>query len=98
MTMATTLAPSEPTAVVESSETDELVWRGGLTALELAEVRVGLLLRLAVAQSNERGEKPGTQRRRQFAGRVRSLGALLDKLRPVGGDAGSLPEVPEVEG
>jgi hypothetical protein len=74
-------------------EPDELVWRDGLTALELAEVRVGLLLRLSVAQSNARAERGGTARRRQLAGRVRALQALLDKLRPADGDVAALPKV-----
>ena len=81
-------ALSEPTG-----QSDALVWQGGLTAHELADVRVGLITRLSVAQSNARGEKPGTQRRRHLEQRAATLQALLDKLRPADGRVDALPQV-----
>lgn len=62
-------APDEPPA-----------WQGTLAAAELVEVRVALLLRLGVAQANERGTHPHTAERAVCAQRVRTLEALLARL------------------
>ena len=64
--------------------TEPAAWQGALSAAELVEIRVALLLRQQVAQANERRTKPHTAERTLAAARTTALAALLARLAQPG--------------